>query len=220
MRKTDFLLGTSLRLIQRGDMFRFNGDTVALAAFVDVRKHDRILDIGTNNGVLLLACLLKGGNEGVGIDLFDEAVELAQKNAAVNGIVNAAFINCPLEDYVDKPFDLIVCNPPYFKASAPIERNPFLSAARYEDSLPLASLAKNAYRLLKEKGRLVLVHRADRFTELQRVLNDERLTVKRIRFIHHDVHKHAVGVLVEAVKNGLETCVVEAPYIRNKGDRP
>jgi tRNA1(Val) A37 N6-methylase TrmN6 len=220
MRKTDFLPGTSLRLIQRDDMFRFNGDTAALAAFVNVRKHDRILDIGTNNGVLLLACLLKGGKEGVGIDLFDEAVELARENAELNGIDNAFFIQCTLEECIEKAFDLIVCNPPYFKNSTDeVERNPFLSAARYEKSLPMEMVAKHAYRLLKEKGRLCLVHRADRITELNRILSEERLTIKRIRFIHHDLDKNAVGVLIEAMKNGADACVVEAPYIQNRGDR-
>jgi tRNA1(Val) A37 N6-methylase TrmN6 len=220
MRKTDFLPGTSLRLIQRDDMFRFNGDTVALASFVNVRKHDRILDVGTNNGVLLLACLTKGGKEGFGIDLFEEAIELAQENAQLNGIVNATFVKCPVEKFTDKPFDIIVCNPPYFKASTEVsERNPFISTARRESSLPLEMLARHAYRLLKEKGRLCLVHRADRVTEIIRILSEASLTVKRIRFIHHDIDQHAVGVLVEAMKNGADACVVEAPYIRNKGER-
>ncbi|TFG82364.1 MAG: methyltransferase domain-containing protein, partial [Erysipelotrichales bacterium] len=101
MKKTDFLPGTTLRLHQRDDMFRFNSDTEALVAFIKVRKQDRVLDVGTNNGVLLLHCLSKGANEGVGIDLFEEAITLANENAQLNQLSHAKFIVCPLEFYED-----------------------------------------------------------------------------------------------------------------------
>jgi len=219
VKKTDFLPGTTLRLHQSDDMFRFNSDTAALAAFIKVRKSDHVLDIGTNNGVLLLHCLSKGAKEGVGIDLFDEAIALAKENEKVNQLANAKFIVCPLEFYDDKLFDLIVCNPPYFKVSTKnISMNPFQSAAHYESSLPLESLAKHASRLLKEKGRLCIIHRADRFVEIQKIFHANQLTIKRIRFIHPTPTKPAVGILIEATKNGLDTCVVEAPLIRKKGE--
>jgi tRNA1(Val) A37 N6-methylase TrmN6 len=218
VKKTDYLPGTTLRLHQRDDMFRFNSDTAALAAFIKVRKNDRILDVGTNNGALLLASLLKGGKEGVGIDLFEEAILLAKENAELNQLYHAKFIVCPMEFYVDQPFDLILCNPPYFKTSTKdILLNPFQSAAHYESSLTLDTLAKHAYRLLKEKGRLCIVHRANRITEIIRVLSQEHFAIKRIRFIHQTIDKPAIGVLIEAMKNGLDACVVEAPLIRNKG---
>ena len=218
MKKTDFLPGTPLHLKQRDDMFHFNRDTVALASFVNVRKHDRILDVGTNNGVLLLASLLKGGNEGVGIDIFDAVIELAKENASANDITNARFIVCPLQFYTDKPFDLIICNPPYFKRSTiDSTLNPFLDAAHYENTLPLEMLAQHAFRLLHEKGRLCIVHRAHRLTEIIRILSQAKFALKRIRYIHHDIDKPAVGVLIEAMKNGVETCIVEAPLIISKG---
>ncbi len=219
MKKTDYLPGTSLRLLQRDDMFRLNSDTVALSTFVKVRKTDRILDIGTNNGVLLLSCLLQGGKEGVGIDLFVEAIELAEENARLNHIVNAKFTVSNLADYLDQPFDLIVCNPPYFKEStSDLQRNSFRWAARYETSLPMEMLTQHSFRLLKEKGRLCLVHRADRIVELISYLSKQHLTVKRIRFIHHTIAQPAVGVLIEVMKNGADGCIVEAPYIIKKGE--
>lgn len=219
MKKTNFLPGTTLRLHQRDDMFRFNSDTAALAAFIKVRKQDRVLDVGTNNGVLLLHLLKKGAKEGVGIDLFEEAIALANENAELNQLNHAKFIVCPIEFYDDKPFDLIVCNPPYFKYSTKdILLNPFQSAAHYESSLPLEVLAKHASRLLKEKGRLCVIHRADRLTEIQQIFHANQLTIKRIRFIHPTQAKPAVGVMIEAMKNGLDACVVEAPLIRKKGE--
>ena len=51
----DYLHGTDIYLHQRKDMFRINTDTALLAQFMDIRKDEIVLDIGTNNGALLLA---------------------------------------------------------------------------------------------------------------------------------------------------------------------
>ena len=51
----DFLPNSDIKLKQRSDMFRINTDTTFLSRFMQVRKHDRILDVGTNNGALILS---------------------------------------------------------------------------------------------------------------------------------------------------------------------
>lgn len=217
--KTDFLPGTNLQFIQRKEMFRFNSDTVALCRFMKVRAKDRILDIGTNNGVLLVYALKQGGSEGIGIDLFSEAIDLAKRNASLNQVDNATFRVCPLESFSDGTFDLILCNPPYFKEGSDKGSNPYLNAARHESSLTLDELAKHAFRLLREHGRLALVHRSSRTAELIRVLESYRFAIKRIRFIHDDVDAASSGILIEALKNGNDGCIVEAPDVLRKGEK-
>lgn len=216
--KTDFLPGTNLQFIQRKDMFRFNSDTVALCRFMNVKSKDRILDIGTNNGVLLVYALKQGGSEGVGIDLFDEAIELAKRNASLNQVANATFRVCPLESFSDGTFDLILCNPPYFKEGSDKGENLYLNAARHESSLTLDELALHAFRLLRDHGRLALVHRSSRTAELIRILESHRFAIKRIRFIHDDVDAASSGILIEAFKNGRDGCIVEAPDVLRKGE--
>ena len=54
MRK-DYFLREDLVLYQDQDAFCFNTDTKFLARFMELRKNEVVLDIGTNNGALLLA---------------------------------------------------------------------------------------------------------------------------------------------------------------------
>ena len=51
----DYINGTDIYLYQHKKMFRINTDTALLAQFMKVKKGERVLDIGTNNGALLLA---------------------------------------------------------------------------------------------------------------------------------------------------------------------
>ena len=54
----DYINGTDIYLYQHKKMFRINTDTALLAQFMKVKKGERVLDIGTNNGALLLAAPL------------------------------------------------------------------------------------------------------------------------------------------------------------------
>jgi len=214
--KFDTIQNASLRIRQRDDMFRFNSDTTALIDFMIVKKQDRVLDIGTNNGVLLLAAMEKGAKEGVGIDVFEEAIALAKENAKENLISNVTFEIVALNQFTSAPFDVILCNPPYYKDSGKVNANPLIHAARQETYLPLEELIKNVKRLLKDKGRFQLVHRAERLGELMRLLDQQNLIVKRIRFIHHDITKNATGVCIEAVLNANDGSIVMPPILYRK----
>ena len=50
----DYFIDENLKLYQKKDCFHFNTDTKFLAQFVHLHSNETILDIGTNNGALLL----------------------------------------------------------------------------------------------------------------------------------------------------------------------
>jgi len=78
----------------------------------------RILDIGTGTGCILLSLLAERPNaEGVGLDISREALDVAEKNAALVGVQERSFFiesswfsGLPAEQ---QKFDCIVSNPPY-----------------------------------------------------------------------------------------------------------
>lgn len=78
--------------------------------------HDgmRILDMCTGSGCILLS-LLKYSNdcEGIGADISEEALKVAERNRVQLGLENAAFIRSDLFEAVEGKFDLLVSNPPY-----------------------------------------------------------------------------------------------------------
>ena len=111
----DYIAGTDIHLWQRKDMFRINTDTAQLARFMKIRKGERVLDVGTNNGALLLAAAADEPSFLCGVDIQEEACELARFNMQEHGITNAE-IRC--EDFSAstlRGFDVVLCNPPYFQ---------------------------------------------------------------------------------------------------------
>ncbi len=91
-------------------------DTEILVEEVMRQLHDgmRILDMCTGSGCILLS-LLHYSNDcsGLGVDLSEEALEVARKNALWLGTDEAEFLCSDLFDKVEGKFEIIVCNPPY-----------------------------------------------------------------------------------------------------------
>ena len=79
-------------------------------------EHARILDLCTGSGCILLSLLYnKNKAEGVGIDISEDALEVAKRNSCDLNI-HAEFIQSNLLEKAEVTFDLIVSNPPYIPA--------------------------------------------------------------------------------------------------------
>ena len=79
--------------------------------------HLKIIDLGTGTGCLLLAALKEFPNSyGVGVDISEECIKLAQKNATQNKLRNRTlFIQSDWGQKVHEKFDVILSNPPYIE---------------------------------------------------------------------------------------------------------
>ena len=83
-------------------------------------KVQRVLDVGTGSGVILLSLLDAGvGKAGVGVDISPEALRVAQINCQRLKLTSkASLLKSDRLTKVEGVFDLIVSNPPYIKASS------------------------------------------------------------------------------------------------------
>lgn len=72
---------------------------------------------------------------------------------------------------------------------------------------------KEMKKLLKNKGKLFLVHRTFRLSEILCQLSKDGLEPKRIRFVHPYIDKEPNIFLLEAVKGGKSRMTVEPPLI-------
>ncbi|MFT7560136.1 MAG: release factor glutamine methyltransferase [Flavobacteriales bacterium] len=77
-------------------------------------KTPDILDLGTGTGAIALALASEFPISNVlGVDVEVKAVELAQRNAKLNGIGNVSFKVSDWFSSIELKYDLIVSNPPY-----------------------------------------------------------------------------------------------------------
>jgi release factor glutamine methyltransferase len=112
----------TLELAVSGDTLipRADSETLIEAALASGVTPERILDLGTGTGCLLLASLtLFAGAFGVGVDLEPAACALAARNAAACGLADrAAFVAGDWGQALEGKFDLIFSNPPYIPTAA------------------------------------------------------------------------------------------------------
>jgi tRNA1Val (adenine37-N6)-methyltransferase len=211
---------SGLKVIQKIDGPHFSLDAILLARFATVRKGDMVADLGAGGGIVSL--ILASTTEAeriVGIEIQNELVDLARRNAALNNLEHKVEI---LEDDLrlvkeTQPagqFDLIVSNPPYRLAGAGrINPNPLKAIARHEIKCTLADVLRASFHLLKNSGRAAFIYRPDRAVDLIAGCRQHHLEPKRIQFIHPHPDKESNLVLLEAVKNGRQELKVLNPLI-------
>jgi release factor glutamine methyltransferase len=149
----------------------------AIEHFEGAGGPDRILDLGTGPGTLLLAALdIWPEARGVGIDVSRQALAYASANARRLGFEpRAEFKIGNWADGVDRQFDLILCNPPYIADGAAL--GPGVREYEPDEALFAGKHGLDAYRALSpqlprllEKGGLAAIEiglgQAEAVTEL------------------------------------------------------
>lgn len=212
MRTLDYLPNTDIYLYQDKDMFRINSDTRYLGEFLHINKNDVVLDIGTNNGALLLYANRLGCKQLIGVDINTRALELCKENLELNKISNFVLYNCKVQDLKLEKVDVVVCNPPYFKNGI-VNRNNDLANARHEGELTLSELIEHSNRLLKNNGKLMIVYKSCDVVDIVKEMDKNKFGVTRVQFIY-DINKdNSTCVLVEAIKNRKHNVRIIKPII-------
>ncbi|MGL5977452.1 MAG: tRNA1(Val) (adenine(37)-N6)-methyltransferase [Erysipelotrichaceae bacterium] len=209
----NYLHNTEITIFQSREMFRMNTDTRYLGEFMKLKKHSSVLDIGTNNGALLLYASMQTDGKLYGVDVLEAACDLARYNLSYNQITKVEIIHSDVKELVIPQVDAIVCNPPYFPvhAHSNLNENRNLQVARHEKYLELSDLMQVVKRLLKDHGRFFMVHRANRLSDILLALDEAKLGVRRIQFIHDENKDEASGVLIEAAKGQKANLKVSNP---------
>ena len=204
----DDLQAGGLFLIQKKNAFRFGIDAVLLSAFAEVKKGDRVLDLCTGSGVIpVLLSYKTEASEIYGIEIMPEIAEMAERSVKYNKI-NNVFIKTGDIKSADKEygcgcFDVITCNPPYIKDGSGL-KNPedLKKIARHEVLCTLEDVIKTSAKLLKFGGKLCMVHRAERLTDVLSLMRKYKIEPKRLRMIHPSKGKNANLLLVEGALGG------------------
>ena len=217
----DILGYKNRKIFQDTDCFSFSLDSIMLANFVTIRLKDKkIVDLGSGNGVIPLIMSLRCDKKIIGVELQSKLADMAKRSVDYNNLNDfIEIINCNMKDYVSdetfESFDLITCNPPYFKVN---DKNYFNDniekvIARHEVEITLSELMVIVKKLLKNNGNFAIVHRTDRLMEILSEFRKNNIEPKRVRFVHEKRNKESTLVLIEGQKNGKVGLKVENPFI-------
>ena len=216
----DLLNYNNLKIVQNTKWFSFSLDSVLLANFVKVNKKSRIIDFCTGNAPIPLFLSTKTEKKIIGVELQPEVYDLAKKSVSINNLQKKIeLLNIDVKEissrYETDSFDIITCNPPYFKYNNKknINDNIIKATARHEVTLSLDDIFKCAKKILKNSGKIVIVHRTDRLIDVISSMKKNNIEPKRIRFIYPFETSESNLVLIEGSKNGNPGLKVEKNLI-------
>lgn len=200
----------NMKIVQDENHFKFSLDSILLAEFVEKpKKHDIILDMCTGNAPIPLILSTKYQNKIYGFEIQNKIYELAKESVQTNNcnqqikIINDDIKN--IKNYFPgNNFEIITCNPPYFKVSNGSLKNENMvkAIARHEIEVNLENVIRIASENLKNKGQFYLVHRSERLDEIIELSLKYHLAVKKVELICTKDDGNPNIVLIKAVKNG------------------
>ena len=197
-------------IYQDNDYFLFSLDSVLLANFVTIKLTDKkIIDLCSGNCPIpmLMSFRTKARIFGVEIQkyIYDMGMDSIKENKLDKQI---EFINEDVKEinkiYEAETFDVVTCNPPYFKYqdNSLINENKGKSIARHELLITLEEIIKISSYLLKNNGTFAMVHRPERLIEIINLFQKYNIEPKKIQLVYPKEGKEANMLLIEGVKNG------------------
>ena len=222
MKEINDLYDYGYKIVQNSDYFKFSLDSMLLANFVSINMSDsKLLDFCTGNCPIPII-LSNSIKNIVAFEVQKEIYELGDESLKLNNINNVKLINDDIKNidnyYEDGYFDIITCNPPYFKVidSSRINDNNVKAIARHEILIKLEDIVSLAYKFLRDKGKLYIVYRPDRLMELLKLFDKYKFGVKKLQCCYNNSESSSSMILIEAMKNGQDDLKILAPlYTEN-----
>lgn len=217
--RVDDLLTQNLHIIQSPEVFSFSMDAVLLGQFASIPARGRVLDLCTGNGVipLLLSTRTKASIEGVEIQ--ERLADMAQRSITMNRLkdrikIHTANLKTFHETAGHGMYDAVTVNPPYTALTgSEIKANRHEAIARHEIHCTLEDVVQACGRLVKQGGKVSMVHRPHRLADILTLMRQYKIEPKRVRFVHPRAGMEANMVLVEGLRDGKPEMRILPPLI-------
>ncbi len=218
--RIDDLQRKGYKIIQNTEKFCFGMDAVLLSGFTNVKPEELVLDMGTGTGIIPILLEAKtDGKHFTGLEIQEESADMARRSIELNGLSEKVDIVQGDIKEASKIFgkgvmNVVTVNPPYMNDLHGI-KNPDMpkAIARHEVLCTLEDVVREAAAVLKQNGRLYMVHRPHRLVEIINMMTKYKLEPKRMRLVHPYKDKEANMVLIEALKGGKSMIKVESPIV-------
>ncbi len=215
----------SLKIVQNTDWFNFSLDSVLLANFaIKNKSYKNIIDFCTGNAPIPLIMSQKLNCNIIGVEIQKEIYDLAKKTININNLENRIkILNMDIKNlpniYETDTFDLITCNPPFFKVidKSNLNVDKIKTIARHEILLNLEDIFKVAKKILKNNGTIALVHRPDRLIEIIEIMKKNNIEPKRLQLVYPKENSECNMILIEGAKNGNKSLKILPPlYVHDE----
>lgn len=222
-----------LKIIQNKEYFCFGTDSVLLANFVKSENSNNvILDLCSGSGVIPIILSAKKKYKKIfGVELQSEMYDLFDRNIKINNLEDSIIsINENVKDIKDirkkitsimekDKIDIITCNPPYKEIGTGLTTNHDVKTiAKCEVMCNLEDIFITSSKLLGKGGKLYLVHKPERLSDLIYFGRKYNLEAKEIRFVYPKIDKKPSIVLISYRKDGGNETKVLEPLIEYNDD--
>ncbi|ABB33094.1 putative RNA methylase [Geobacter metallireducens RCH3] len=216
----DELQTYDLRIAQERHGYRFSLDPLLLCAFAAPQVGARVIDLGTGSAVIPLVLARRTVQATfVGVELQEGLATLAERNVALNGLVDRISILCDdvlglRKRFPVSSFDVVVSNPPYRKrGTGKVSPKVGRDDARHESSATLADFLAAAKYLVNPTGRICFIYHPSRLPELFSEAHVQKLASMRLRLVHGTSDAEARMALIEFCKGRRADLKVLPPLI-------
>lgn len=204
-----------IKILQKKSGYRFAVDAPLLADFIQTRKTDRLLEMGTGSGVISLLLSIKSFHSITALEVQPALAELARRNVILNKLEDKIFVQRrDLRTYVSTAkFDVIFSNPPYHvKDSGHISRVREKAVAKHELECDIFTILQKTAELLHPQGRAYFIFPEKRRGDFAAALDAAGLKMSLERAVFPRRGKPARHFLSECVMTP-EKKVVLPPLI-------
>jgi tRNA1(Val) A37 N6-methylase TrmN6 len=225
----DALLGGRIKLLQPETGYRVAIDPVFLAAAVPVGSGERVLDVGSGTGAASLCLAARAPDCRVsGLEIDPATVRIANENVRRNGFADRVSVmigdvSRPPIRLAPATFDHAMANPPYLEATrATAPSNAARADAHVEGhaskDADLGAWLKFALAMIRSKGTVTLIHRADRLDHVLAELHGLTGGIVVFPLWPDATAKPAKRVLIRAVKGSAAAMRLAAGLILHESD--
>lgn len=205
--RLDDLMCNNYHIIQDPSEYCFTSDATKLGNFVKCKKSDKVVDLCSGSGIVGIVVYMNNGCNITFVELQEHLADMCTRTIAMNGFEGMNVINDRLQgihkSIGQEKYDVVVCNPPYFKKddASIINEKESIAICRHQITVSIEEIVGEASKLLRYGGSLYMVNKESELVDLVCLCRKYNLETKEI-VVNTNNNKGNGTVFIKATKGG------------------